>query len=70
VLKRLNAEGCLAALVIGFFLGCVRLAVDTPVSLKLAGFEQGYPPGSFLWIVNNTYFRYYSVFIFLVSRVS
>jgi SSS family solute:Na+ symporter len=66
-LKRLNAKGCLAALVIGFFLGAFRLVVDTPVSLKLAGFEQGYPPGSFLWIINNTYFQYYSVFIFLVS---
>jgi solute:Na+ symporter, SSS family len=66
-LKRLNAKGCLAALVIVFFLGAFRLVVDTPVSLKLAGFEQGYPPGSFLWIINNTYFQYYSVFIFLVS---
>jgi SSS family solute:Na+ symporter len=44
-----------------------RLAVDTPVSLRLAGFEQGYPAGSFLWIVNNVYFQYYSLLIFLVS---
>ena len=40
-----------------------RLAVDTPVSLGLAGFEHGYPSGSFLWIVNNIYFQYYSVLI-------
>ena len=25
------------------------------------------PPGSFLWIVNNIYFQYYSLFIFVVS---
>ena len=43
-----------------------RLAVDTPVHLGMAGFEQGYAPGSFLWIVNNIYFQYYSVLIFLV----
>lgn len=66
-MKRLNGKGCLAALIVGFLLGAFRLAVDTPVSLKLTGFEQGYPVGSFLWIVNNTYFQYYSLFIFLVS---
>lgn len=66
-MKRLNAQGCLAALVTGFALGVFRLAVDTPVSLRLAGFEQGYPEGSFFWIVNNIYFQYYSLLIFLVS---
>jgi SSS family solute:Na+ symporter len=30
--KRLNAKGCLAALLTGFALGVFRLAVDTPVS--------------------------------------
>ena len=67
--KRLNAKGCLAALVVGFFLGVFRLAVDTPVSLRLAGFEGGYAPGTFLWFVNNIYFQYYSLFIFLVSVI-
>jgi SSS family solute:Na+ symporter len=66
-MRRLNGPGCLAALVVGFLLGAFRLAVDTPVSLRLAGFEGGYPAGSFLWIVNNIYFQYYSVLIFLVS---
>ena len=66
-MKRLNARGCLAALVVGFALGAFRLAVDTPVSLGLAGYAQGYATGSFLWIVNNIYFQYYSVFIFVVS---
>jgi SSS family solute:Na+ symporter len=68
-MKRLNGKGCLAALIVGFVLGVFRLAVDTPVALKVAGFESGYAPGSFLWIVNNIYFQYYSVFIFLVSVV-
>ena len=67
--KRLNAKGCLAALIAGFALGAFRLAVDTPVSLGLAGFAQGYETGSFLWIVNNVYFQYYSLFIFVVSCV-
>ncbi len=66
-MKRLNGKGCLAALVVGFLLGIFRLAVDTPVSLKLPGYAQGYPQGSLLWIVNNLYFQYYSLLIFLVS---
>ena len=65
--KRLNANGCLAALIFGFFLGVVRLAVDTPVALGLQGFEGGYASGSFLWIVNNIYFQYYSLFVFVMS---
>jgi SSS family solute:Na+ symporter len=69
-MRRLNGPGCLAALVVGFLLGAFRLAVDTPVSLRLAGFEGGYPAGSFLWIVNNIYFQYYSVLIFLVSALT
>ncbi len=66
-MKRLNGKGCLAALAVGFLLGLFRLAVDTPVALKLSGYENGYTEGSLLWIVNNIYFQYYSVFIFLVS---
>ncbi len=62
--KRLNARGCLAALYTGFLLGLFRLAVDTPVKL-IPGFK--YAEGSFLWILNNIYFQYYSLFIFLVS---
>jgi SSS family solute:Na+ symporter len=68
-MKRLNAKGCLSALVVGFALGAFRLAVDTPVSLGLGGYEGGYTAGSFLWIVNNVYFQYYSLFIFLVTVV-
>ena len=67
--RRLNSKGCLAALLVGFVLGVFRLAVDTPVSLHLPGFADGYTPGSFLWIVNNLYFQYYSLFIFIVSVI-
>jgi SSS family solute:Na+ symporter len=64
--KRLNAQGALTALIVGFLLGIFRLAVDTPVKLGLAGYENGYPEGSFFWIVNNMFFQYYSLLIFLV----
>ncbi|MEW6074193.1 MAG: sodium/solute symporter [Planctomycetota bacterium] len=69
LMKRLNARGCLAALIVGFGLGLFRLAAATPVALKLAGYEQGYPAGSLLWIVNSVYFQYYSLFIFVVSAL-
>jgi len=65
-IKRLNAKGCLAALIIGFLLGLFRLAVDTPV--KLIGTFK-YEQGSFLWIVNNIFFQYYSLLIFIVCIV-
>jgi SSS family solute:Na+ symporter len=61
--KRLNAKGCLAALITGFAMGLFRLAVDTPVKL-IENFA--YTEGSFLWIVNNIFFQYYSLLIFLV----
>jgi len=67
--KRLNALGCLWALIVGFVIGVFRLIVDTPVSLKLAGYENGYTYGGFLWIVNNIYFQYYSVLITVISIV-
>jgi len=65
--KRLNAMGALWAMIVGFMLGIFRLLVDTPVTLGLPGFQSGYAPGSFLWIVNNFYFQYFSVLITLVS---
>ena len=65
--RRLNAAGCLAALVAGFALGLFRLAVDTPVTLGVAGYAQRLRPGSLLWIVNNIYFQYCGLLIFLVS---
>jgi solute:Na+ symporter, SSS family len=65
-MKRMNAQGCLAALLAGFGVGVFRLAVDTPITL---GIGDGYTQGSFLWIINNIYFQYYSLLIFLVSAV-
>jgi len=61
--KRLNAKGCLAALITGFGLGVFRLAVDTPVKL-MEGFA--YSEGSFFWVINHIFFQYYSLVIFLV----
>jgi solute:Na+ symporter, SSS family len=37
--------------------------------LPFTGFEDGYAPGTFLWIANNIYFQYFSVLITLVSIV-
>jgi SSS family solute:Na+ symporter len=64
--KRLNAKGCLWALITGFILGIFRLAVDTPVKL-MQGFH--YEEGSFLWIINNIFFQYYSMIILAVSAM-
>lgn len=64
-MKRLNGKGCLAALLVGFAIGLFRLAVDTPLALGMRGFENGYPQGSFLWIINNIYFQYFSILILL-----
>ena len=62
--KRLNAKGCLSALITGFALGIFRLAIDTPVKL-IQGFS--YQEGSFFWIVNHIFFQYYSMIILVVS---
>jgi SSS family solute:Na+ symporter len=45
-------------------MGLFRLAVDTPVMLY-EGFS--YTSGSFLWIVNQFFFQYYSLLILIVS---
>ena len=66
--KRMNGAGALWAMIVGFALGIFRMAVDTPVNLGVGGFN-GYAPGSFLWIVNNIYFQYFSVLITIVSAV-
>ena len=65
-MKRLNAKGCLAALLTGFAMGLFRLAVDTPVKL-MEGFT--YDTGSFFWVVNNIFFQYYSLLIFIVCII-
>src|ERR1700682_2748181 len=67
--KRLNAQGALWAMIVGLALGLFRMFVDTPVTLGVGPFQNGYPPGSILWTVNNVYFQYFSVLITLVSAV-
>ena len=42
------------------------MLVDTPVTMKTI---VAYPEGSFLWIVNNINFQYFSIIITLVSAV-
>ena len=64
---RANAQGCFWALVAGFALGVTRMLIDTPVTLGLSGLAAGYPPGSFLWVVNHINFQYFSVLIAIVS---
>ncbi len=62
-MKRLNGKGCLAALIVGFLMGLARLAIDTPVKLMK---DFHYSEGSFLWIMNNMFFQYYSILILIV----
>ena len=64
--KRLNAKGCMTALIAGFAMGLFRLAIDTPVKL-VDGFA--YTEGSFFWVINNIFFQYYSLVIFIVCVV-
>jgi len=64
-MKRLNGPGCLATLITGFIMGLFRLIIDTPV--KLGGVS--YTEGSFLWVVNNTFFQYYSLLITIVCII-
>src|SRR5215203_4039017 len=61
-MKRLNGPGCLATLLTGFLMGLVRLIIDTPVKLGGTPYEEG----SFLWIMNNIFFQYYSLLITIV----
>lgn len=65
--KRMNSKGALATLLVGFALGLFRLAIDTPVMLN-EGFS--YPQGSFFWIMNNMFFQYYSLLIFIVCAIT
>lgn len=67
--KRLNAQGALWAMIVGFLMGIFRMLVDTPVALGLNGLQDGYPQGSFFWIINNINFQYFSVLITIVSAI-
>jgi SSS family solute:Na+ symporter len=63
--KRMTGAGALWAMIVGFALGIFRMMVDTPVTLGGAG----YPEGTFLWVINNIYFQYFSVLITIVSAI-
>jgi SSS family solute:Na+ symporter len=65
-MKRLNSKGCIASMITGFGMGLFRLAVDTPIKL-MENFS--YDKGSFLWIVNNIFFQYYSLLITIVCAI-
>ncbi len=62
--KRLNARGCWWAMVVGIAVGLFRMLVDTLVTLGVS-----YPHGSFLWIVNNINFQYFSILITIISAI-
>jgi solute:Na+ symporter, SSS family len=67
--KRLNAQGCFWAMVIGLLVGLFRMLVDTPVTLGLDAYKDGYASGSFLWIINNINFQYFSILITIISAL-
>ena len=54
-------------LLVGFAIGLFRLTVDTPAKIDP---KFTYETGSFLWIVNQIYFQYFSILIFFVSTVT
>ncbi|MBN1290535.1 MAG: sodium:solute symporter [Candidatus Latescibacteria bacterium] len=64
--KRINSKGCLAALSVGFLMGLIRLAIDTPVKLFT---DFSYQEGTLFWIMNNIFFQYYSLLITFVSAI-
>jgi SSS family solute:Na+ symporter len=63
--KRLNAKGCLWAMIVGIAVGLFRMFVDTVATLEAAPYKEG----SFLWIVNNINFQYFSILITLLSAI-
>ena len=64
--KRLNAQGCLWAMIVGFAVGVFRMLTDTPITL---GWIKSYEEGSFLWIVSNINFQYFSILITIISAI-
>jgi solute:Na+ symporter, SSS family len=63
--KRLNAKGCLWAMIVGFAVGLFRMLVDTPITLGVTTYTEG----SFFWIINNINFQYFSILITLISAI-
>lgn len=64
--KRMNSKGSMAALIVGFAMGIARLIIDTPIKLGGAHYDEG----TFLWIMNNTFFQYYSLLILIASAAA
>jgi SSS family solute:Na+ symporter len=64
--KRLNAQGCLWAMIVGFAVGLFRMLADTPITL---GWISSYETGSLLWIVTNINFQYFSILITIISAI-
>jgi len=64
--KRLNAQGCLWAMIVGFAVGVFRMIADTPITL---GWIKAYEEGSFMWIVSNINFQYFSILITIISAI-
>jgi SSS family solute:Na+ symporter len=67
--RRANARGCFWSLIAGFALGALRMLIDTPVALEMQSVAGGYAHGSFLWVMNNINFQYFSVLITAVSAL-
>src|SRR5208283_3554538 len=65
--KRLNAKGCLWAMIVGFVVGVFRMLVDTPCTLNP---DFHYAEGSFFWIINNINFQYFSILITIISALT
>ena len=55
-------------MIVGFALGIFRMTGGHAGDAGRGGLQNGYAQGSFLWIVNNIYFQYFSVLITIVSR--
>jgi SSS family solute:Na+ symporter len=49
-------------MITGFVIGLFRMGVDTMVTTGTS-----FPEGSFLWIINNIQFQYFSILITLIS---
>ena len=62
--KRLNAQGCLWAMIIGFVIGLFRMGADTLVTTGTV-----FQENSVLWIVTTIPFQYFSVLITIISAV-
>jgi len=52
-------------MIIGFAVGLFRMLVDTPITLGATAYTEG----SFLWVINNINFQYFSILITLISAV-